>query len=473
MKRTSCRIAASLCAMALTSILSGCGGGGSPAGGGSVAVTSAPTPSPTPMPTPTPTASSAFVGAVYVGTNNFGPSGNWVVGFGRRSDGTLVPLDAYETGSSGRSGVSKLSPLIAEDSLLAVDNKFLLVVNAGSNNVTSFKINSDFSLTRVDVEDSGGTSPVSLAYRNGIVYVANADEDGVFTGPPNQSGNITAIRIDAATGQLTRIGGFSPSLGARPADLEVTPDGGYLAISALNAGAPQLPQPTAAEVSTFKIHADGTLAKTPSGTGMSTQLNNPQGRNLPNAIGIEVIAIKGRQFLVAAESRTASSTGVPGTFTTLQTGSASSWEIGADGTLQPRTQDLLLGPSLTSGPMQAGFIAYNYGYGFMSIASSSGSAITSINIRDDGTLTPVPNDGYQIQGKPADAGSATPLANADGFIDLAFDPDDNFLYQLVGLKGRIDRYDIVFSYELGQKLTTGLLPLDNLQGLAVVGPAAS
>ncbi|HZG45091.1 MAG TPA: beta-propeller fold lactonase family protein, partial [Allosphingosinicella sp.] len=249
-----------------------------------------------------------------------------MVGFGRRADGTLVPLDAYETGGVGRASMSttppRLNSLISEDSILAVDGRFLLVVNAGSNNVTSFRINGDFSLTRVDIEASGGTAPISLAYRDGVVYVANADQDGTFTGPPNQSGNITAMRLDQATGQLTPIAGFSVSLNARPADLEITPDGAYLVASALNAGAPQLPQPTGAEITSFRIQPDGTLAATPAGTGMSTQLNNAAGRNLPNAIGIETYVISGRQFVIAAEARTASSTGVPAAnFGALQTGS--------------------------------------------------------------------------------------------------------------------------------------------------------
>jgi 6-phosphogluconolactonase (cycloisomerase 2 family) len=396
------------------------------------------------------------------------------VGFGRRADGTLVTLDAYGTGGLGRAAASstppRLNSLISEDSIIAVDNRFLIVVNAGSNDVTSFRINTDYSLSRTDVEPSGGTSPVSLAYHNGVVYVANADEDGTFTGPPNQSGNIVAMRLDEATGQLTRIPGFSLSLRARPADLEVTPDGAFLVASALNAGAPQLPQPTAAEVSTFRIQSDGTLALTPSGTGMSTQLNNAAGRNLPNAIGIETFRRGGRQFLIAAEARTASSTGVPGTFATLQTGSVSTWEINANGSLTARSQDFLLGPSVNSGPTQAGFVAYNEAFGFASIASSAGAAISSIIFSDDGTVA-LASAGYQLRGNAADPASVSPLAMADGFMDLAFDPTGNFLYQLVGLKGRIDRYDIVFSYELRQQLTTGLLPLDNLQGLVVVGTA--
>jgi len=399
-----------------------------------------------------------------------------VVGFGRQSDGTLVPLDAYETGGAGRAAPSspppRLNSLIAEDSILAVDNRILLVVNAGSNDVTSFRINPDFSLTRADIEPSGGTSPISLAHHDGIVYVANADEDGVFTGPPTQSGNVTALRLDRSTGSLTPIAGFSLALRGRPADLEVTPDGAYLAVSLLNAAAPQLPQPTGAQVSTFRIQADGTLAGSPSGTGMSTMLGNAAGRNLPNAIGIETYAADGRQFVIAAESRTVSSTGAPAaSFAALQTGSVSTWEIAANGALIPRTQDFLLGPSISSGPAQAGFLAYSPLYSVFWVTASAGATISGFGLNPDGTIARGETVASGIAVNPA---AANPLADADGYVDVAVSADGRWLYQLVGLKGRVDVYEIdtlvAFNITRRQTVTTGLLPMDNLQGLVAVGP---
>lgn len=459
------RIAAPLFALALA--LASCG---EESGSGGMVQTPGPAPSPTPTPTPTPT----YVGAVYAGTNNNGPGGNWVVGFGRRADGTLVALDSYDTGGVGRAAFAppppRLNSLISEDSIIAVDDRHLLVVNAGTNDVTCFRINADFTLTRTDLEPSGGTSPISLAYRDGVVYVANADEDGTFTAPANQSGNITAMRLDTGTGQLTRIAGFSLSLRGRPADLEITPNGTHLIASSLNAGSPQLPQPTAAEISTFRIQADGTLAATPAGTGMSTALNNPAGRHLPNAIGIETYAAGGRQFVIAAEARTVSSAGIPSaSFAALQTGSVSTWEIAADGTLLPRTQDFLLGPSTASGPTQAGFLAFSPLYSAFWVATSAGATISGFGLQPDGTIA---RGETQASGIAVDPASATPLANADGYVDLAITSDGRWLYQLVGLKGRIDVYEIDslvgFAIARRQQITTGYLPMDNLQGLVTV-----
>ncbi len=457
---------AHFCLSALALALAACGGGStSPADQG---VTPAPAPAPAPTPAP------GYVGAVYAGTNNNGPDGNFVVSFGRHADGTLVPLDMHVTGGQGRASASpsppRLNSLIAEDSIIAVDNRFLLVVNAGSNDITCFRINSDFSLTATAIEASGGTMPISLAYHNGVVYVANADEDGVFTAPPNQSGNITALRLDSSTGQLSRIAGFSLSLHGRPADLEVTPDGSHLIVSSLNASSALLPQPTAAEVSSFRIEPDGTLAATPSGTGASTQLGNAAGRNLPNAIGIETFAVAGRQFVIAAEARTATSLGAPAaTFAAVQTGSVSTWELAADGSFIPRSTDFLLGPSVTSGPLQAGFLAYSAIYSTFWVTTSAGATISGFGLNDDGTIA---RGEMLASGIPVDPDAASPLANADGYVDIAISPDGRWLYQLVGLKGRIDVYEIdtlvAFNIAHRQQVTTGLLPIDNLQGLVAV-----
>lgn len=253
----------------------------------------------------------------------------------------------------------------------------------------------------------------------------------------------------------------------------MTPDGNYLLASSLNASSPLLPPPTAAEISSFRIQTDGTLAAPPVGTGQSTAINNAAGRHLPNAIGIETYAAGGRQFVIAAEARTVSSTGAPSaTFAALQTGSVSTWEIAGDGALLPRSQDFLLGPSTTSGPTQAGFLAYSPLYSTFWVVTSAGATISGFGLNPDGSIA---RGEMVASGIAVDPASATPLANADGFVDVAVSPDGRWLYQLVGLKGRIDVYEIdtlvAFNLARRQQLSTGLLPMDNLQGLVAVTTA--
>jgi hypothetical protein len=456
----------------LLAALGACGGEDS-----QEAPAAAPPPIASPAPPPPPPSPPApdLVGAVYVGTDNSGDIGNFVVAFGRRADGVLVPLDFYPTNGNGRgvfrdaTGPIRLNPLISEDSLLAVDDQYLLVVNAGSNTISSLRINADFTLTFIDQEPTGGVSPISIAHRDGVVYVANADEDGVFTGPPDQAGNVSALRLDRATGALTPISGSSRSLGARPADLELSRDGRFLVVSALNAGSARLASPNIAEISSYGVLPDGTLSTAPAGASISTLPGNAENRNLPNAIGIETFERAGRQFVIAAEARTVSAAGQPGTFETLQTGSVSTWEIADNGAFIPRSQDFLLGADATSGPTQAGWIVMAPDAPVFWVASATGATISGFGLYDDGTIA---RGELLMRGEPAAVGASSPLANADGFVDLAISGDGRYIYQLVGLKGRVDVYEVdtLVAYNIArrQEASTGLLPMDNLQGIVSV-----
>ena len=110
-------------------------------------------------------------GAVYVQTNAL--DGNEIASFGRNLDGTLFHIGDYSTGGAGSTefdGGEGLDPLISADSIIAVQNEqFLVTVNAGSDTVTSFRIEDDFSLTRITTIASGGVGPNSLAYSNGFL----------------------------------------------------------------------------------------------------------------------------------------------------------------------------------------------------------------------------------------------------------------------------------------------------------------
>lgn len=65
--------------------------------------------------------------------------------------------------------------------LLNDDNSCLFAVNAGSNSVSSFRVNDD-SLRLVSVADSRGTFPVSLTIHRNILYVLNAGNRGNLAG---------------------------------------------------------------------------------------------------------------------------------------------------------------------------------------------------------------------------------------------------------------------------------------------------
>jgi 6-phosphogluconolactonase len=138
-------------------------------------------------------------GAVYVQTND--ADGNEVVAYRRSGDGALHPLGRYATGGRGNG----MPHLPSQSSLvLSGDGRWLLVTNAGSDDVTLFAVESD-GLRLADRAESGGSGPTSVAVHDGLVYVLN-----------NGSGSIGGFRV--ADGKLMPLEGSSRPLSAPDAD---------------------------------------------------------------------------------------------------------------------------------------------------------------------------------------------------------------------------------------------------------------
>src|SRR5436190_21110058 len=112
---------------------------------------------------------------VYVQTND--AERNEVIAFDRLDDGRLEPLGRYETGGRGTG-----MPHLASQSsvVLSQDGEWLLVTNAGSDELSLFAVEAD-GLRAVARLAPGGSNPTSVAEHGGLVYVLN-------NGTPNVSG---------------------------------------------------------------------------------------------------------------------------------------------------------------------------------------------------------------------------------------------------------------------------------------------
>ena len=289
----------------------------------------------------------AVPGGVYAMTNAF--DGNEVVAYRRGLDGKLSLLGSFPTGGDGAAfdGGEGLDPLISAYSMLASDDgRFLLVVNAGSNSITAFRINPDASLTRTDVAWTGGVGPNSIAYSDGLVYVSNIDADGEFSGEPDQEGSLPGFRS-------TRL------LGNRPSAVQFSPDGEFLLVSSINAGSAALASGSNDEVVVYRVRRNGRLSAEPVGAATSTELFNSERRNLPSAIGFEIVERGESQFLVVTEAREFQFDDSPPAFPALQTGSASSWRLEEDGSLTPVSLDVLAGTRLFDGERTVCWIEFS------------------------------------------------------------------------------------------------------------------
>jgi len=127
-------------------------------------------------------------GAVFTQTN--GANGNAVVAFARGNDGSLTYAGTFNTGGKGIGGTT--DPLASQYSVLlgGEDDSWLFVANAGSNDVSTFRVNGA-QLTLVGTASSGGTLPISLAISRRTLYVLNAGSNTVRGFDIGENGRLT------------------------------------------------------------------------------------------------------------------------------------------------------------------------------------------------------------------------------------------------------------------------------------------
>src|SRR2546423_5336641 len=171
-------------------------------------------------------------GAVYALTNQAG--GNTVAVYTRAADGSLTWLGGVATGGSGAG-----SSLGSQGALaLSDDGRWLFAVNAGSNDVSAFRVTSG-GLSLTSRVPSGGLRPISLTVHDELLYVLNAGGDG----------NISGFIVGAA-GALTPIPGSTRPLSGSavgPAQVSFSPDGRWLIVT----------EKTTNRLDVYRVGADG------------------------------------------------------------------------------------------------------------------------------------------------------------------------------------------------------------------------
>jgi len=145
---------------------------------------------------------------------------NEVMVFKRDSKGALSFRTSYSTNGIGTGATLGSQGAIA----LSKNKNWLFAVNAGSNEISVFKVTSDGSLSLTDKKGSGGMTPMSITNYNNLVYVlnggANPNISGFFLNPAN--GSLTPIPLSDR--QL-------PDKVPGPAQVSFTDDGSALVIT--------------------------------------------------------------------------------------------------------------------------------------------------------------------------------------------------------------------------------------------------
>jgi 6-phosphogluconolactonase len=165
--------------------------------------------------------------AVFTSTNN--ASANQIVAYERSSSGTLSWVANFSTGGTGTGSALADSGALA----LTSNGHWLLAVDAGSNQVSVFRVNTGWGpylLSLTDVASSGGVLPVSVTVAGNVVYVLN---DGNATIP----GDITGFSL-TWNGELVPIAGSTHSLSTTGAtggaQISFNPAGQFLVVTEKN-----------------------------------------------------------------------------------------------------------------------------------------------------------------------------------------------------------------------------------------------
>ncbi|MEP7382345.1 MAG: beta-propeller fold lactonase family protein [Gemmatimonadota bacterium] len=306
---------------------------------------------------------TAASGQVYTQSNS--ASGNEVLLFNRAADGSLTAGGAYWTGGNGTgAGLGNQSSLA-----LTSNGRFLLTINAGSDEVSSFAVRRNGTLDLIGAYPSGGSMPLSVTISGSTVYVVNG----------GGSGNISGFTL-SSRGVLAPIAGSTLPLSSSasgPAQIAFSPNGRVLVVT----------EKATNSLSVYRVAANG------SATGPTVV---PSNGATPFGFAFHgPVLVVSEAFGGAADAS-----------------AASSYELHANGSLETITA------SAPTTETAACWVAFSIDGRFAYTANTGSGTITGYSVHN-GALTLLNADGVTgVFG----AGSSP--------IDLAVSPDGGYLYAL-------------------------------------------
>jgi len=307
-------------------------------------------------------AAAGVVGRVYVNDNTGGV--NTIGAFDRHADGRLTPMPGSPFVAGG---VGTGKGLASQGSLQrSSDGRYLLAVDAGSNQISVLRIKSDGSPKRVGRSpvSSNGANPVSIAVHGRLVYVANAG-----TATSTGGTNYTGFTLNHG-GHLRPLRGSTVTLpdASQPGDVLFSPDGRKLVGTRV----------ATSLIDSFTVDRDGRLTAAP-GSPFAAQGLGP--------FGSEFRPTNAAQLFVSNAHNVGAGTGT-----------VSAFAVGSDGALS----------SIGSSPFPDNQTAPCWveithdGRHLFAVNTASGS-ISSYSIATGGSLTLLESTPVNGAGTPQDA----------------------------------------------------------------------
>jgi hypothetical protein len=313
---------------------------------------------------------SPVVGHVYVNDNTKGT--NTIGAFDRHADGTLTP----EAGSPFAAGGAGTGSGLASQGAIQItqDGRFVIAVDAGSNQVSVLRVRPDGSLRLVPggVVSSGGLLPDSVAVFGDLVYVANSGAGG---------SNYTGFRLGQG-GRLVPIPGSTVALAAHAAPGDVLFNGTGTKLAGTEVGTSQ--------IDSFTVGSGGRLTAAP-GSPFPAQGLGP--------FGSEFRPTNPDQLFVSNAHNTAADSGTVSAFKDHRNGRLTS--IGAS--------------PFADGQMAPCWVEISHDGQFLFTVNTASGSISRFQIARGGTLTLL---------------GSTPVGQTGGVgaVDARLSPDGRFLF---------------------------------------------
>ena len=325
---------------------------------------------------------SPVVGHVYVNDNT--KPVNTIGAFDRHADGTLTP----EAGSPFVAGGAGTGSGLASQGALqsAAGGRFLIAVDAGSNQVSVLGVHADGTLSLVPggVVWSGGTLPDSIAVHGDLVYVANSGTDSNYTG----------FRLGFG-GHLIPIPGSTVTLasGAAPGDVLFNGTGTKLVGTEIGPSV----------IDSFTVGRDGRLTAAP-GSPFPAQGLGP--------FGSEFSPAHPDQLFVSNAHNTA-----------LDSGTVSAFDDHGDGRLSP-----VGGSPFADDQMAPCWVEISHDGQFLFTVNTATGSVSSYQIAAGGALTLL---------------GSTPIKGTGiGAVDARLSPDGRFLYVDESAVGKVAAFAV-------------------------------
>ncbi|MDX6357242.1 MAG: hypothetical protein QOH37_296 [Nocardioidaceae bacterium] len=310
-------------------------------------------------------ADQPVVGHAYVNDNTAGV--NTVAVFDRHADGSLTPTPGspFAIGGAGAGG-----GLGSQGAIQAsADGKYLIAVDAGSNQLSVLRVHADGIPTPVGHPvSSGGVRPVSVTISaKGLVYVANVGNGG---------SNYTGFRLDD-----------DGALSAVPKSTVPVPEGSGVGDVFFNSTADRLvgTRDNTSLIDSFAVRPNGRLVAA-AGSPFAAQSLGP--------IGAEFRPTNPSQLFVS------NAHAGPGN------GTVSAFDVDRTGVLTA------VGPAYANGQTAPCWVEISHDGRYLFAVNTASATISSFRINDDGSLVLLGN---------------TAFTNGMGAVDARLSPDGSTL----------------------------------------------